>query len=69
MMTLPFRRIAGAALVAGAAAAASWAVRNYLDSRRLHGQRAADRDMLQTWENEGGTPIPAGAYVPNATAP
>ena len=63
MITLPIRRIVGAAVVAGVGAAASWAVRRYLQGRRLHGERAQHREMLHTWENEGGNVAPAGAYA------
>jgi hypothetical protein len=63
MITLTFRRIVSAAIVAGAGAAASWAVRRYLESRKLRGERAQDRDMLHTWENEGGNIAPSPAYV------
>lgn len=65
MITLPIRRIVGAAIVAGAGAAASWAVRRYLDGRRVHSARAQDREMLHTWENEGGNVAPTGAYASN----
>jgi hypothetical protein len=65
MITLPIRRIVGAAIVAGAGAAASWAVRRYLDGRRVHSVRAQDREMLHTWENEGGNVAPTGAYASN----
>ena len=63
MITFTIRRILGAAMVAGAGAAASWAVRRYLDGRRVHGGRAEDREMLHTWENEGGNVAPTGAYA------
>ena len=64
MITLPIRRIVGAAVVAGVGAAASWAVRRYLQGRRLHGgERAQHREMLHTWENEGGNVAPTGAYA------
>lgn len=63
MITLPIRRIVGAAIVAGAGAAASWAVRRYLDGRRVHSVRAQDREMLHTWENEGGNVASTGAYA------
>lgn len=65
MITLPIRRIVGAAIVAGVGAAASWAVRRYLDGRRVHSVRAQDREMLHTWENEGGNVAPTGAYASN----
>ena len=65
MITLPIRRIVGAAIVAGAGAAASWAVRRYLDGRRVHSVRAQDREMLHTWENEGGNVASTGAYASN----
>ena len=66
MITLPIRRIVGAAVVAGVGAAASWAVRRYLQGRRLHGgERAQHREMLHTWENEGGNVAPTGAYASN----
>lgn len=63
MITLPIRRILGAAIVAGAGAAASWAVRRYLDGRRVHRVRTQDREMLHNWENEGGNVAPTGAYA------
>lgn len=67
--TLPIRRMVGAALVAGAGAAASWAVRRYLEGRRRRSERATDREMLQTWENEGGSPAavatPTAGTVPS----
>ena len=66
MITFPIRRIVGAAVVAGVGAAASWAVRRYLQGRRLHGgERAQHREMLHTWENEGGNVAPTGAYASN----
>jgi hypothetical protein len=65
MITLPIRRIVGAAVVAGVGAAASWAVRRYLQGRRVHGERAQQREMLHTWENEGGNVAPSGAYASN----
>lgn len=68
MITLPIRRIVGAAIVAGAGAAASWAVRRYLDGRRVHSVRAQDREMLHTWENDGGNVAPTGAYAANHSA-
>ena len=67
MMTLLARRMIGAALVAGAGAAASWAVSRYLDGRRAKHLRAIDRDMLQSWENEGGNPAPAATSLQGAT--
>ena len=64
MITLPIRRIVGTAVVAGVGAAASWAVRRYLQGRRLHGgERAQQREMLHTWENEGGNVAPTSAYA------
>ncbi len=65
MITLPIRRIVGAAVVAGVGAAASWAVRRYLQGRRLHGERAQHREMLHTWENEGGNAAPTRTYASN----
>lgn len=68
MITLPIRRIVGAAIVAGAGAAASWAVRRYLDGRRVRRVRTQDREMLHNWENEGGNVVaPTGAYAPNTS--
>jgi hypothetical protein len=67
MINLPIRRIVGAAMVAGAGAVASWAVRRYLDGRRVHSVRAQDREMLHTWENEGGNVAPTGAYASNTS--
>jgi hypothetical protein len=65
MITLPIRRIVGAAMVAGAGAVASWAVRRYLDGRRVRSEREQHREMLNTWENEGGNMAPTGAYASN----
>jgi hypothetical protein len=67
MMTLLARRVLGAALVAGAGAAASWALSRYLDGQRVKHQRAIDRSMLQSWENEGGSTAPAATPLQGAT--
>ena len=63
MITFTIRRIVSAAIVAGAGAAASWALRKYLDGRRVHGERAQDREMLHTGESEGGNVASTGAYA------
>lgn len=67
MIALSIRRIVSAAIVAGAGAAASWAVRTYLQRRRLRVEHAQDREMLHTWENEGGNLAPAGAHASSAS--
>jgi hypothetical protein len=64
MLSSTLRRILGAAIAAGAGAAASWAVRRYLNGRSFPGQPEQDRKMLHTWENEGGNLAPAGALAP-----
>jgi hypothetical protein len=63
MITFTIRHIVSAAVVAGAGAAASWAVRRYLQGRRLRSERSQHREMLHTWENEGGNVAPTGAYA------
>ena len=68
MITFTIRRVVSAAIVAGAGAAASWAVRRYLDGRRMRAERAQQREMLHTWENEGGNVAPSGAYAPHPSS-
>jgi hypothetical protein len=63
MITFTIRHVVSAAVVAGAGAAASWAVRRYLEGRRMRAESAQHRDMLHTWENEGGNVAPSGAYA------
>jgi len=59
MLSSTLRRFLGATIAAAAGAAASWAVRRYLNGRRLRSQREHDRTMLHTWEYEGGNLAPA----------
>ena len=66
MTTHLIRRMVGAALVAGASAAASWAIRRHLEGRRRRSDRVIDREMLQTWENEGGSPAAVAASTAGA---
>lgn len=67
MITFTIRRLVSAAIVAGAGAAASWAVRRYLEGRRMRAERTQHREMLHTWENEGGNVAPT-AYAPHPSS-
>jgi hypothetical protein len=49
-------------LAAAAIAAASWAIRRWLDSRSMR-ERLVRKPPVETWENEGGALAPHHAAV------
>lgn len=61
-------RIIGAALVAAATTAVSWAVGRWLIERQSASRRAKG-PHIETWENEGGALAPHHAAVETSQVP
>lgn len=62
------KRILGAALMAAATTAVSWAVGRWLTERQSAARRTK-RPQIESWENEGGALAPHHAAVETSQVP
>ena len=66
------RQVFRAALMAGAATAATWAVKQAMSerrNRRVHADKTDRKAAVQDWENKGGAVKPLGQGAPTQSTP